>query len=124
LKLQGINYKITAPKFSAQNGVAERLNCTVIKHTRSMLASTSLLLFLWPEAVQYKFYLKNICSTHVLHDNITPYKAFWNCKPNISNMEEFGTKVWVLIQNKYINKLQPKAKQHIFVGLGEYSHTY
>jgi len=39
-------------------------------------------------------------------------------------VEEFGAKVWVLIQNKHINKLQPKAKQHIFVGLGEHSHAY
>jgi len=89
-----------------------------------MLASASLSLFLWPEAVQYEFYLKNICPTHALYDNITPYEAFWNYKPNVSNVEEFGAKVWVLIQNKHINKLQPKAKQHIFVGLGEHSHTY
>ena len=90
----------------------------------SMLASASLSLFLWPEAVQYEFYLKNICPTHALYDNITPYEAFWNYKPNVSNVEEFGAKVWVLIQNKHINKLQPKAKQHIFVGLGEHSHAY
>jgi len=89
-----------------------------------MLASTSLSLFLWPEAVQYEFYLKNICPTHALHDNITPYEAFWNCKPDVSNVEEFSAKVWVLIQNKHINKLQPKVKQHIFVGLGEHSHAY
>jgi len=121
LELQGINYKITAPKSLAQNGVAEHLNCTVIERACSMLASASLSLFLWPKAVQYEFYLKNICPTHAFHNNITPYEAFWNCKPNVSNVEEFGAKVWVLIQNKHINKLQPKAKQHIFVGLGEHS---
>jgi len=108
--LQDINYEITAPKSSAQNGVAKCLNHTVMEHSCSMLASASLLLFLWPEAVQYEFYLKNICPTHILHDNITLYEAFWNHKPNVSNMEEFGAKVWVLIQNKHINKLQPKAK--------------
>ena len=124
LELQGINYEITAPKSLAQNSVAECLNYTVMECTCSMLASVSLSLFLWPEVVQYVFYLKNICPTHVLHDNITPYKAFWNRKPNVSNVEEFGTKVCVLIQNKHINKLQPKAKQYIFVGLGEYSHAY
>jgi len=124
LELQGINYEITAPKSSAQNGVAERLNRTVMERACSMLASTSLLLFLWPKAVQYEFYLKNICPTHALHENIIPYEAFWNCKPDVSNVEEFGTKVWVLIQNKHINKLQPKAKQYIFVGLGEYSRAY
>jgi len=124
LELQGINYEITVPKSSAQNGIAEHLNCTVMEYARSMLASTSLSLFLWPEAVQYEFYLKNICPTHALHDNITSYEAFWNHKPNVSNVEEFGAKVWVLIQDKHINKLQPKAKQYIFVGLGEHSHAY
>ena len=89
-----------------------------------MLASASLSLFLWPKAVQYKFYLKNICPTYALHENIIPYKAFWNRKPDVSNVKEFGAKVWVLIQNKHINKLQPKAKQYIFVGLGEHSRAY
>jgi len=93
LELQGINYEITARKSSAQNGVAEHLNHTVMERARSMLASASLSLFLWPEAVQYEFYLKNICPTHALHDNITPYEAFWNCKPDVSNVEEFGAKV-------------------------------
>ena len=124
LELQGINYEITAPKSSAQSSIVEHLNCTVIEHVCSMLTSASLSLFLWPEVVQYEFYLKNICPTHALHDNITPYKAFWNHKPNVSNVEEFGAKVCVLIQNKHINKLQPKAKQYIFVGLGEHSHAY
>jgi len=124
LELQGINYEITAPKSSAQNGIAEHLNCTVMERARSMLASASFSLFFWPEAVQYEFYLKNICPTHALHDNITPYEAFWNRKPDVSNVEEFGAKVWVLIQNKHINKLQPKAKQHIFVGLEEHSYAY
>ena len=124
MELQGINYKITAPKSSAQNSVAEHLNHTIMERARSMLASTSLSLFLWPEAVQYEFYLKNICPTHALHDNITSYEAFWNRKPDVSNVEEFGAKVWVLIQNKHINKLQPKAKQHIFVGLREHFRAY
>jgi len=93
LELQGINSKITTPKSSAQNGIAEYLNYTVMEHTHFMLASTSLSLFFWSKAVQYEFYLKNICPTHALHNNIIPYKAFWNCKPNISNVEEFGAKV-------------------------------
>jgi len=124
LELQGINYKITVPKSSAQNGIAECLNHTIMERACSMLASASLSLFLWPKAVQYKFYLKNICPTYALHENIIPYKAFWNRKPDVSNVKEFGAKVWVLIQNKHINKLQPKAKQYIFVGLGEHSRAY
>jgi len=36
LELQGINYKITAPKSSAQNGIAECLNRTVMECTHSM----------------------------------------------------------------------------------------
>jgi len=51
LELQGINYEITAPKSSAQNGVAEHLNCTVMECAHSMLASASLSLFLWPEVI-------------------------------------------------------------------------
>jgi transposase InsO family protein len=49
----GIRLELTAPYSPQQNGVAERLNRTLIEHARAMLAAHNLPLFHWPKAVAY-----------------------------------------------------------------------
>jgi hypothetical protein len=56
---EGVRVEITAPYSPAQNGVAERLNRTLLERTRAMLIQYSLPKFLWPEAITYAVYLKN-----------------------------------------------------------------
>ena len=56
-----------------------------------MLAEYDLPLFLWPEAVAYATYLKNHSPTHALDSDITPEEAFWNWKPDVSTLHEFGS---------------------------------
>src|SRR5271168_5105203 len=51
-------------------------------------------------------------------------KYFWGKKPDISHLEEFGKKCWVLQQNEEISKLDPKSKQFIFVGIGDGTKGY
>ena len=51
LKSCGIWYEITAAHSPAQNGIAECLNCTLIKHTHAMMLEHNISYFLWPEAV-------------------------------------------------------------------------
>src|ERR1700678_3630915 len=46
-------------------------------------------------------------------------KYFGGKKPDVSHLEEFGKKCWVLQQNEEISKLDPKSKQFIFVGIGD-----
>ena len=121
---QGIEYELTAPYSSAQNGVAERLNRTIVERARTMLIAANLPFSLWPEAVNYAFYLKNISPTSALDGDITPDEAFWHRKPNVSNIQEFGAKIWVLQQDGKVHKLQAKARQHRFVGLSERSRAY
>ena len=42
LKMEGIRHELTVPKNPEQNGVAERMNRTLIESVRSMLADTKL----------------------------------------------------------------------------------
>ena len=41
------------------NGVAERLNCTLLERVRAMLFFSGLLKSLWGEAISHAVYLKN-----------------------------------------------------------------
>ena len=47
----GVRHELTVPKSPEQNGVAERLNRTVVEMTRSMLAGSILPQKFWAEAM-------------------------------------------------------------------------
>ena len=63
----------------------------------------------------YATYLKNRSPTRAIKDDKTPYDIL-HCignKPNITNLQEFGNKYWVLQQDKKRSELE----QFIFTGL-------
>src|SRR5271168_3746305 len=76
------------------NGVAKRLNCTLLEKVRPMLHASGLPKFLWGEAINHAVYLKNRTATKAL-DGKTPYEAFHGTKPNLRGLPEFGSQVWV-----------------------------
>jgi hypothetical protein len=59
-----------------------------------MLHASGLPKNLWGEAVMHAVYLKNRTSTRTLEGK-TPFEMLTGKKPNIANLHEFGTKVWV-----------------------------
>ena len=63
LKAQGIRHQLIVPKNPEQNGVAERLNRTLVKSVRSMLTDTQLLHKFWAEALSTTVFLRNWSST-------------------------------------------------------------
>jgi len=80
--------------------------------------------FLWPEAVTYACYLKNRSPTRALKELITPEEAFTGKKPDISMLQEFRVKCWVLQQDGQNSKLDPKSQEFIFVGLSDHSKAW
>ena len=72
----------TAPYSLAQNGIAKRLNQTLLEHTHAMIFTKGLPKVLWPEAVAYACYIKNRSLTQVLGTHTTPYQAFFRRKPD------------------------------------------
>jgi transposase InsO family protein len=104
---KGIIIEPTAGYSPQQNGVSERLNRTIQDRARAMLIAQDLPTFLWPAAVAYAIYIINRSPTRSLLTHITPYEAFWQRKPDVSNMHEFGIKCWVLTQAQIKAKFEP-----------------
>jgi len=124
LKSCEIRYEITAAYSPAQNGIAKRLNRTLIEHTCAMMLEHNIPYFLWPEAVAYACYLKNKSPTQALKELITPEEAFTGKKPDISMLQEFGVKCWVLQQDGQNSKLDPKSQKFIFVDLSDHGKAW
>jgi transposase InsO family protein len=114
LKKDGIKHEITPPYTPEQNGVAERLNRTIVERVRTILAETNLPKSLWAELAATVVYLKNRTPTSTLET--TPYEACYGKKPDLSHLRAIGTKALVQIPKEKRKKLEYKTKSCILIG--------
>ena len=113
---RGIELHLIAPYSPSQNGVAERMNRTLVELARAMLTASQLPEFLWEPVVNHAAYVRNRSYTKVVQ-NKTPYKGWHNIKPNVSYLREFRLLVWILLQGQHMQrKMLPKTTQYYYVG--------
>ena len=79
-----IHHKLSAPYLPVQNGVAERLNRTLMESAHTMLAQARLSEKYWAEAVATAAYLRNRTATRSLK-KVTPYEKWYGRKPNLAH---------------------------------------
>lgn len=108
----------TTPYTPQQNGVAERMNCTLVERARSMLSSVKLDKCFWVEVVGTDFYLINRSLCKDLIDK-TPYEMWLGKKPSVSHLRVFGCEAFVQVPQEKQSKMNPKAQKCIFVGNSE-----
>ncbi|KFD46771.1 hypothetical protein M513_12352 [Trichuris suis] len=123
LTANGIRHERSIPDTPEQNGIAERLNLTLVEKARTMLIDASLSTDLWAEAIGTANYLRNRCLTKALR-NVTPEEAWSGRKPNLSHLKLFGCLAMVHIPARRRQKWDAKSKECIFVGYSETSKGY
>ena len=123
LKSAGIRHEQTISKTPEQNGVAERMNRTLVESERSILSDAHLPHTFWAEAVMTAVYLQNRSPTKAVSGK-TPYEAWTKKKPSVSHLCVFGCKAYVHILKDERGKLDCKAKCCVFVGYGEETKGY
>jgi len=82
-----IECRLTAHDMPQENGVAERLNRTLLEKVRAMLHGAQLPKSLWGEALAHATWLKNRTSTKAL-EQVTPLQALTGAKPDLSEAHE------------------------------------
>src|SRR5882724_6112456 len=70
-----IERRLTVHDTPQENGIAERLNCTLLEKVHAMLHGAQLLKSLWGEALGHATWLKNRTLTKAL-EQVTPPQAF------------------------------------------------
>ena len=58
-KEKGIELQLTAPFLPSQNGVAERMNQTLVELARTMMIARDIPKFLWESTVEHAAYVRN-----------------------------------------------------------------
>ena len=109
LKKEGITHEFTVPRSPEQNGVAERLNRTLLEAVRSMLVGAQLSQSFWAEALTTAVYLRNRSLTKSVNGS-TPYEAWSGRKPAVNHLKVFGCVTYAHIPKEERRKLDVKAK--------------
>ena len=123
LKCCGIIHERTVPMNPEQNGVAERLNRTLLEKARCMLIDAGLPKIFWAEAVNTANYIKNRSPTAALKDK-TPYEIWRGRVPCLSHLRVFGCTAMIHVPKQKRLKLDPKARECIFIGYSETCKGY
>lgn len=123
LRRHGIVHETTVPYNPEQNGVAERLNRTVIEKARSLLEDSGLGRRYWGEAVTTAIYLKNRSPT-VAVSGATPEEIWTGAKVDVSDLRVFGCKAYAHIPKECRKKLDSKSQEYIMVGYCEHTKGY
>ena len=112
---EGIVRHHTVRHTPQQNGVAERMNQTLLERARCMLFQAGLTRKFWAEAVNTACYLIN-CGPHTGIDCKTPYEVWSDSPADYSMLRVFGSTVYYHVSE---GKLEPRAKKGVFVGYGD-----
>lgn len=87
----GIQIQYTFPYNPEMNGVAERMNRTLVEKTRSVLLDSKLNKDFWADAVLCSAYVTNR-SPILVGKEVTPSELWYGRKPNVSNIRVFGSR--------------------------------
>ena len=118
LKKSGTKQKLTVHDTPQHNGVAERLNRTILEKVRAMLHASGQPKFLWGKVACHAVWLKNRTSTKAL-DGMTPFEAATDKKPDLRGLKEWGCRCWVRNESK--SKLGGRVDEGVWVGLDDKS---
>ena len=116
-KEHGVAWEPTIKGTPEQNGIAERLNQTLLATIRTIIeAFKGLDWSLWPELIQAAVYIRNRCP--VDKRDKTPYKLVTGSKPDLTYIRAVGTQGYALKrkpQNGF-NKINTRATLGTLVG--------
>ena len=109
LKKERVRHELTVPKTPEQNGVAERMNRTLVEGVRAMLADARLPHRFWAEALSTAVYLRN-GSPAMAVERMTPFEAWTGEKPNVEHLRVFGCAAYAHVVRDDRKKLDIKSR--------------
>ena len=123
LKIEGVRHELTVLKTPEQNGVAERMNRTIVETLRAMLADVKLPQKFWAEALSTAVYLRNQSPTKAVK-GMTPFESWMGEKPMVNHLRVFGCTTYAHIPKDERQKLDLKSRKCVLLGYGSETKGY
>lgn len=111
-KKHGIERNRTCVYTPQQNGVAERMNRTVMEKVRCMLSESGLEERFWAEAAATAAYVINRSPASAVDHNI-PEQLWLGRMPGYKHLRRFGSVAYIHHDQ---GKLKPRALKGVFIG--------
>ena len=124
LKSKGTFHQTTVPYSPEQNGIAERMNRTLVESAKAMMNHAGLPNCYWAEAIACACYIRNRVVTAALSGNATPFEKWYGKKPDLTGMRVFGCTAYGHVPDEKRQKLDNKAEKYRFVGYSLNSKGY
>jgi hypothetical protein len=113
---KGIQFEFTIHYTPQQNGVAERMNITIVEKARCMLLESGLKKGSWTESVLTSVYLINRSPTAALEKSI-PAELWYGQKQNLQKLRVFGNLVYLHIPHEITKgKFDTRTKNCTMLG--------
>ena len=106
---QGIRHQKTPPKTPQLNGLAERMNKTLLETVRCMLSDAKLLDFFWAKALNTAGYVINLSPTVALNGDV-PDRVWSGKNVSYDHLRVFGCKSSVHVPKDERSKLDDKTR--------------
>ena len=121
LAKEGVIHKTSLPKTPQQNGVAKRMNQTLLGGARAMLEHSGMTKGFWAEALRTTAHIANRCPCKGL-GWWTPFELLFGRTPDVSYFWIFGCRAWKF--NEDAKKRDPKALPMVLIGYEPGSKAY
>ena len=116
LREKQIHHNTTCPYTPESNGIAERMNRTLLEKARSMLTHSNLDRKYWGEAVNTAVHLTNRMPTSALGGKITPHEKWTGRTPDLGHVRVFGSVCYANTPTVGRRQLDARARKCVFVG--------
>ena len=116
LTSQGTTFDATPADSPALNGIAERMNRTLMEMTRAMLIQSEAHVSLWGEAIRTAAFTHNCTAKRVGDRYEAPIKTLLKVDFDVAKLRVFGCDVWRTIPINEHSKLSPRAEKAMFIG--------
>lgn len=110
----GIVMQHTVPYNPEMNGVAEKMNNTLMDKARTSLIDSGMKKEFWGEAILFATYVTN--RSPVSGREKTPCELWEGRKPDVSNLRVFGCAAYNHVPKELRRKLDNKSKKMIMIG--------
>ena len=122
-KAHDIQQQFTSAHTPSQNGIAERLNRTLVEHASCLLHEAGLAKEFWSFAVKHAALIRNRFHYTALEDKTkgnaptSPYERLHGRPPRVAMARVFGCDAWMLDHSHRSGSFEPRAHKGIFVGI-------
>ena len=116
---KGIARQLTMPYTPQKKGIVERRNQTLLEMVRSMMAQANLPISYWGDVLLAAAYILNRMPSKSVSS--TPYELWTDKKPDLNNLQPWGSIGYVHNTSHRHGKLGPRGKKCIFIRYSKYS---